>query len=194
MSQAQYHASLTVSQNEWCILLKRFSASIALLCLASGAVQAAPTGCFTAEDMKPAQLRILQQEFNVAALNCQTSDPNDPTFSSRYNDFVGKFGGKLQENAATLHKHFSRAGGNFDMWMTKVANDAGQRVFAEPNFCQQAWDNLDKALAVDPNDIEGFAVTAGTSHSYLAACQQAAPKASKPTKKKKAAAKTAQNG
>lgn len=146
--------------------------------------------------MKPAQLRVLQQEFNVAALNCQTSDPNDPTFSSRYNDFVGKFGSKLQENATTLRQHFSRAGGgNFDIWMTRVANDAGQRVTTDPGFCQQAWDNLDKALTVEPHDIEGFAATAGTPHSYLVACDQAKPKVQKAkAKKKPAKEKTASNG
>ncbi|WP_309348100.1 hypothetical protein [Telmatospirillum sp.] len=133
----------------------------------------------------------MQQEFNVAALNCRTVDQTDPNFSSRYNDFVGKFGGKLQENAAALRQHFARAGGgNFDVWMTRVANDAGQRVMADPNFCQQAWDNLDKALTTEPQDIEALAVSAGTSHPYLATCEQAKPKATKTkaaAKKKKSA-------
>lgn len=121
-------------------------------------------------------MRVLQQEFNVAALNCRTLDPNDPTFSARYNDFVGKFGVKLQENAEALHHHFSRAGGSFDVWMTKVANDAGQRVFTDANYCQQAWENLDKVLAVEPQDVEAFAVTAGASRAYVPACADPKPK------------------
>ncbi|HXP95747.1 MAG TPA: hypothetical protein VN809_03480 [Telmatospirillum sp.] len=174
-------------------MLKRLSASVLVLCLTSfGAAQAATTACFTPGEAKAAHFRILQQEFNVAALNCQTLDPNDPTFSVRYNDFVGKFGGKLQENAAALRQHFSRAGGNFDMWMTKVANDAGQRVFTDVAYCQQAWENLDKALAMEAHEIEGFAVTAGASHAYyVQACEDAKPKAekAKASKKSKPAAK-----
>lgn len=153
--------------------------------------QAATTACFTPDEAKAAHLRILQQEFNVAALNCQTLDPNDPTFSGRYNDFVGKFGGKLQENAVSLRRHFSRAGANFDVWMTRIANDAGQRVVTDVSYCQQAWENLDKALAVEPQEVENFAATAGTPVSYVPSCEQAKPKAqkAKAPKAKKPAAK-----
>jgi hypothetical protein len=180
------------SQNEWCILLKRLSVSVLALCLTSFGVRAATTSCFTADEAKAAHFRILQQEFNVAALNCRTLDPNDPSFSGRYNDFVGKFGGKLQENAAALRKHFSRAGGNFDAWMTRVANDAGQRVVTDVTYCQLAWENLDKALVLEPQDIEGFAMTAGTPQVNVPACEQAAPKAQKAkTQKSSAKDKTA---
>lgn len=151
-----------------------------VLCLASfGAAQARTTACFTPDEAKAAHLRILQQEFNVAALNCRTVDPNDPTFSGRYNDFVGKFGVKLQENAQALRQHFSRAGGNFDVWMTLVANDAGQRVITDTSYCQQAWDNLDKALTMESPELEAFAVTAGVNHANVPACAQAAPKVQK---------------
>jgi hypothetical protein len=141
--------------------------------------QAATTACFTPDEAKAAHFRILQQEFNVAALNCRTLDPNDPSFSGRYNDFIGKFGGKLQENANALRQHFHRAGANFDAWMTRVANDASQRVFIEEGYCQQAWENLDKAMALEPQDVEGFAVTAGAAHSYVVSCDQPKPKATK---------------
>ncbi len=136
--------------------------------------------CFTPDEVKAAHFRALQQEFNVAALNCRTLDPNDPGFSARYNDFVGRFGGKLQDNARALQAHFRRAGGNFDAWMTKVANDAGQRVFAEPDYCQQAWDHLDKVLAMAPDEAEGFAATTAAAHSFAPACSETK---AKPTKK-----------
>jgi hypothetical protein len=168
------------SQNEWCILRERLSASVLVLCLTSfGAAQAAATACFTPDEAKAAHFRILQQEFNVAALNCQTLDPSDPTFSGRYNEFIGKFGGKLQENATALRQHFKHAGGNFDNWMTKVANDAGQRVFTDVSYCQQAWENLDKALALEVQEVEAFAVTAGASHPYVPSCEKALPKTQK---------------
>jgi hypothetical protein len=182
---AQYRRILDSHKNEWCIVFKRLSVSVLVLSLASSAsAWAAKTACFTPDEAKAAQLRVLQQEFNVAALNCQTVDPNDPKFSDRYNAFVGKFGDRLQENATALHRHFSRAGGNFDLWMTRVANDAGQRVFADANFCQQAWENLDKALAVEPKDIETFASTAGTPSAQVQTCAEtkAKPAAKKPAK------------
>lgn len=183
-------------------MIERLSASVLVLCLASfGVAQAKTTACFTPDEAKAAHFRIMQQEFNVAALNCRTVDPNDPTFSGRYNDFVGKFGGKLQENAAALRQHFTRAGGNFDVWMTMVANDAGQRVITDATYCQQAWDNLDKALAMEAQDIEGFAVTTGAARANVPSCAQASPKvekakASKSKSKPKAKTKdkTAQNG
>ncbi len=157
--------------------------------------QAATTACFTPDEAKAAHFRILQQEFNVAALNCRTVDPNDPSFSGRYNEFIGKFGGKLQENAVALRQHFHRAGANFDAWMTRVANDASQRVFIEATYCQQAWENLDKAMTLEPQDVEGFAVTAETAHSYLPSCDQPKPKVQKAkaskTKKPTAKNKTA---
>lgn len=148
------------------------------------AAQAAPTACFTADEAHAAHFRVLQQELNVAALNCRTLDPNDPSFSARYNDFVGKFGGKLQDNATALRHHFSRAGGSFDVWMTKVANDAGQRVFTDAGYCQHAWENLDKVLGLDVQQAEAFADTAGTSQAFVPACGDPKPKKVKAKKVK----------
>jgi hypothetical protein len=176
-------------------LIKRLSASVLVLCLTSfGAAQAATTACFTPDEAKAAHFRILQQELNVAALNCRTLDPNDPSFSGRYNEFVGKFDHKLQENAVLLRRHFSRAGGNFDVWMTKVANDAGQRVFTEETYCQQAWENLEKTLALEVQEVEGFAAAEGMHPSLVSVCEPpkaAVKKAKAPKAKPVAKDKTA---
>lgn len=126
--------------------------------------------CFTPDEAKAAHFRTLQQELNVAALNCRTTDPADPSFVARYNDFVGRFSGKLKENAVALRRHFSRAGDNFDRWMTVVANDAGRRVFTESDYCQRAWDNLEKILVIEPQEVEGFASTAAPAHSLVPVC------------------------
>ena len=161
-------------------MLPRLTAFLLIYVLAlAGVARAAPTACFTSDEAKAAQFRVLQQEFNVAALSCQTLDPKDPTFHDRYNEFVGHFGGKLQENAQALRRHFLRTGGNLDAWMTKVGNDANQRVFTDDNYCQRAWENLAKILAVQPQDVEGFAAAAETSQIDLPACRDTAPKAAK---------------
>lgn len=131
------------------------------------------TGCFTADEARAAHFRTLQQEFNVAALNCRSADPNDPSISTRYNDFVGRFGGKLQENAQTLRGHFSRAGGNFDSWMTRVANDAAQRVGSDPQFCQRASDDLDKSLTLSAQDLDSLAISNASLRMGVAECSEA---------------------
>ena len=127
--------------------------------------------CFTPEEASAAHFRTLQQDFIVAALNCRTIDPSTPTFSSRYNDFVGRFALKLQENATALRRHFQRAGDNVDTWMTRVANHAGQRVITDPQYCQQAWDNLDKALALSVTEVQGFASATMLSHPLVPICE-----------------------
>jgi hypothetical protein len=141
-------------------LLKRVSASVVVLCLVGGvAAQAAPTACFTSDEAKAAHFRTLQQEFNVAALNCQSVNSDDPSIRTRYDAFIGKVGGKMQDNAHMLRSHFSRAGGNLDVWMTRVANDAGQRAVTDPEFCQRASDQLDKALSVQSQELDEVAAT-----------------------------------
>ena len=176
------------------ILLSRLTVTAVLCGLLSASPALAGSACFNAEEAKAGHLRTLQQEFNVAALNCQSSDPNDPTPSihDRYNSFVSKFGGKLSENAHAVRAHFQRAGGNLDNWMTRVANDAGQRVMSDPDYCQRASDNLDKALALQPHELDSFATTAIGYDRYVEECP--GPKqAPAPTKKKsKHAVKTAE--
>jgi hypothetical protein len=147
-------------------------------CLAAAPAGAA--GCFTAAEAPAASFRALQQELNVAALNCRTLDPAVPTFSARYNDFVGKFGNKLKENAQALRAHFTRSGENFDKWMTIVANDAGRRVYAEPDYCQRAWENLDKVLTLEPAQLDGFATELQPAKTQVQVCSEA-----KPTRKHK---------
>lgn len=151
----------------------RLTASAIVLCLASVTVHAAPTACFTPDEAKAAQFRTLQQEFNVAALNCRSIDPNDPSIADRYNVFVGKFGGKMQDNAQALRHHFTRAGGNFDAWMTRVANDAGQRAVTDPDYCQRASDDLDKALQGNADAIDAVAATNSSVRMGVPMCGEA---------------------
>jgi hypothetical protein len=159
-------------------VLPRLTACLFIVSLVLvGAASAAPSACFTPDEAKAARFRVLQQELNVAALSCQTLDPKDPTFHDRYNQFVNRFGGKLQENAQALRRHFARIGGDLDAWMTRVGNDANQRVFTDENYCQRAWEHLAKVVAVEPKDVEGFAATAETSQAYVVACSEAKPAA-----------------
>lgn len=173
-------------------MVKRLTAASVFVfaSLVAATVQAGPT-CFTPDEAKAAHFRTMQQEFNVAALNCQSVDPNDPNPSvrDRYNQFVTRFGDAMQSNAQILKAHFSRAGGSFDRWMTQIANDAGQRVMDDPMYCQRTSDNLDKALTLSSPELPGFAAGAMQNVSYVSECSDAPSAASAKGHGKKAAAK-----
>ena len=77
--------------------------------LASGTCCAAPAACFKPAEVEAANLRVLQQQFNVAALNCQTSDPH-ATFATRYNQFIKSFEVQLLKNSEILVRHFGKDG------------------------------------------------------------------------------------
>ena len=133
----------------------------------------AGSACFTSEEAQAAHFRTMQQDFNVAALNCQSDEADDASISKRYNQFVGKFGVNLQSNAQALRHHFSRAGGNFDAWMTKVANDAGSRAVTDPEYCQRTSDMLDKALAIESaSEVESLAVSTASTRMSVPLCGQ----------------------
>lgn len=152
-------------------MFKRLTASILCLGLISaGTAQAAASSCFTPDEAKAAHFRTMLQEFNVAALNCRSTDPSFPSVSERYNSFVGKYGDKLQQNALAIRSHFKRAGGNLDQWMTRVANDAGQRVMTDPDFCQRASDVLDVAMEKQAAELDDFAVVTKVSATYIQDC------------------------
>ncbi len=127
------------------------------LCVLSAAVthSATAAACFTPSEAQAAHFRMLQQEFNVAALNCRAVDEGGPSFPDRYNVFVGKFSETLQQNAKMLHHHFTNAD-EFDRWMTSLANHAGHSVHTDPDFCQHAWENLDRTMEVEPAFVENF--------------------------------------
>ena len=144
------------------------------LVLAAGTANGA--SCFTVDEAKDARFRVFQQMLNVAALNCRTVDPAEQSFQDRYNRFVGRFDGPLKENAVALKHHFAHSGGNLDLWMTKVANDAGQRVFSDPNYCQTALEYLDQVVTLNPGEIREFATAATPAHAYISVCAPAKAK------------------
>ncbi|HVI50993.1 MAG TPA: hypothetical protein VM661_07275 [Candidatus Sulfotelmatobacter sp.] len=183
-------------------MLKRLTVSAVALAVLASVPAYANTACFTPDEAKAAHFRTMLQEFNVAALNCQSTDPNDtsPSIRDRYNSFVSKHGSKLSQNAQAVRSHFARAGGNLDMWMTKVANADGQAVMTDPEYCQHASDKLDKALELQSHELEGYASTAQTFDPYVDECPaKAVPAVAKKTekaqhhKKKPANKTTAQN-
>jgi hypothetical protein len=141
-------------------------------CLAASGVHAA---CFTPTEVEAADLRVLQQQFNVAALNCQASDPV-ATFASRYNLFIKLFSVQLQNNSEVLYHHFGKDTKALDHWMTQIANTAGQDVYRNPQFCQIAWDRLEVLDRMSSDQMEAFVYGLGVAGDMAPAC---APKQKK---------------
>ena len=185
-----------------CVLVKHFAVSAVVLSILSASPVLANSACFTPDEAKAAHFRTMIQEFNIAALNCQSSDPQDtsPSIRDRYNSFVSKHGPKLSQNAQAVRGHFSRAGGNLDVWMTKVANADGQAVMMDPDYCEHASQKLDKALELQSPELDGYASTAQTYDPYVDECPAKAAPAEKKSSgktqhhKKAKPATTAQNG
>jgi len=152
-------------------LRKSLTAMVALGCLMWGQAQASSVACFAPADAKQAELRRMQQEFTVAALSCAVrTEPG--ALVQRYNQFIGKFDRVLRDNALTLAAHFSRHGGTsgFDSWMTQLANAAAERVATEPDYCQRAWINLEKALTTAPADLAEFAASNSAGGTLVPVC------------------------
>lgn len=76
----------------------------------SGTARAAsPEGvgsCYTAEEVRAAQVRQLQTDLMVATLSCMSH--TNLGLRERYTDFIGRFGGTLHTNAEVLRGHFRR--------------------------------------------------------------------------------------
>jgi hypothetical protein len=133
--------------------------------------QAGPA-CFTQAELEAAHLRALLQQFNVAALNCQTLDPNDPTFAQHYNKFVLRFEAQLAKNSEVLKHHFASDRGGLDHWITQIANDAGSQVINKPDFCQVAWDRLGDMVVLEPADMQIYANRTEAGAAFAPACAE----------------------
>ncbi len=159
--------------------------AIALLVFGMGEAQASAVACFAPADAKEAQLRRMQQEFTVAALSCGAVQAQRDALTDRYNKFVGKFGVKLKDNARILEAHFLMSGGGrngFDNWMTRLANAASQSLALDPNYCRNAWLNLDVALTITPDNIVEFAANGRTTDELVPICGEQKPRRAKGTK------------
>jgi hypothetical protein len=147
--------------------------------LGIGQAQASTVACFQAADVKEAQLRRMQQEFTVAALSCGVVKAQRDAIADRYNRFVDRFSDVLRANAQILQVHFAQHGGtnSFDSWMTKLANAASEDVATNPDYCRNAWLNLDAALLITPDNIAAFAANGHVPDDLVPLCGLHRPRA-----------------
>jgi hypothetical protein len=90
----------------------------------SGTVQAAPS-CWTAQDVRAAQVREMQTVLMVAALRCRAAGID---ISAAYDGFVGAQRGVLSAANLVIKEHFAMHGGaqaDYDRFTTALANGHG---------------------------------------------------------------------
>jgi len=101
-------------------------------------------------------MRLVQTELMVAALQCRNVPGYD--FSSKYNSFIMQFSSPLTQNANVLKSHFKNQT-QLDRYMTRIANDAGQRG-AKPGYCQAMQPMFEQVLALNGgSELSRFSAT-----------------------------------
>lgn len=130
--------------------------------------------CYTADEVRAAQVRQLQTDLMVATLSCSTY--NSVGLRDQYTDFIGRFGGSLHSNAEVLRAHFRRNHGRdharrFDAYITALANEASVRSFDDPAYCGTAAGLFDTLSALSPQEIEAFAAAAIPAESAVYPCR-----------------------
>lgn len=124
----------------------------------SGPQLAAAGQCPTQTALQAAQVRVLQTELMVAALQCR----NDPAFdhSAKYNAFISQFSSSLSQHGKALQDHFRKAFGGdhqrqLDRYVTRLANDAGQRG-TTTGYCQTMAPLFERVLTLKKSDLGSF--------------------------------------
>ena len=102
--------------------------------------------CYTPADLTTYRGRMLQQEFSVGTLQCQT-----PSGSRAYNDqyaaFVSKFQSELTANTRSLQQLGGRKRFNVDVLVTEFANRTAQRAPVDKEFCSRMKRAFDWSLS-----------------------------------------------
>jgi hypothetical protein len=134
-------------------------AAIAIAALfGGGSVSVQAASCPSEQVAQAMQVRLLQNELMVAALQCRAIASYD--YQGKYNAFITQFSSPLTQNANVLKEHFRRSFGashqtQLDRYMTRIANDAGQRGM-NPGYCQQMAPLFEKVLLIKGGDLTSF--------------------------------------
>jgi hypothetical protein len=101
--------------------------------------------CYNEADLGIIRGRMLQQQFSVAALQCQTPS-GGRAFEPLYSSFLSKFSGELSTNARALTDVARRKRLNVDVLVTEFANRTAQRPPVDKEYCARNLRALEWAL------------------------------------------------
>lgn len=132
------------------------AAAFALL-LAAEPLAAAELPCRNQTDLAALQLRQLQIELMVAALNCPAESFD---YGGTYAAFVGNARLVLVTNARQLRDMFSRAGlgeGAIDHYQTELSNNAQVKSLADRDYCSRLAATMSDAARLSPATLGTYA-------------------------------------
>jgi hypothetical protein len=102
--------------------------------------------CYNAADLAVYRARMLQQEFSVGVLQCQSAG-GSRAYEPQYRSFITKFQAELITNTRSLQQLGGRKRFNVDVVVTEFANRAAQRAQVDKEFCPRMKRALDWSLA-----------------------------------------------
>lgn len=102
--------------------------------------------CYNAADLAVYRARMLQQEFSVGTLQCQTAG-GARAYNDQYAAFIAKFQGELAANTRSLTQLAGRKRLNVDVLVTEFANRTAQRAPVDKEFCPRIKRAFDWALS-----------------------------------------------
>lgn len=132
------------------------AAALALLLVTQPAA-AATLPCQTPTELAAMQLRQLQVELMVAALNCH-GGPFD--YSGTYATFIRNARPDLARNAQQLRGMFTRAGmgdGAIDRYQTELSNSAQVKSLSDQDYCGRLASIMADAARLPPTELGPYA-------------------------------------
>lgn len=102
--------------------------------------------CYNEADIATYRARMVQQEFTVGTLQCQTTG-GSRAYESLYATFLGKFQSDLGANARALQQLSRSKRFNVDVVVTEFANRTAQRAPVDKEFCSRFKRAFDWALS-----------------------------------------------
>lgn len=102
--------------------------------------------CYNESDIATYRGRMVQQEFTVGTLQCQTAG-GSRAYESLYASFLSKFQSELGSNARSLQTLSRSKRFNVDVVVTEFANRTAQRAPTDKEFCSRFKRAFDWALS-----------------------------------------------
>ena len=136
------------------------AAAVTLALTAAAPAALARHACQSPAELAAMQFRQLQIEFMVATLKC---DGTGYDYRGQYAAFLHKAEPAMATNARALRAMFVREGkgaGYIDHYLTGMSNDVQIRSQSADNYCQAAAESFDRATALSPHELPGYAAQA----------------------------------
>ena len=102
--------------------------------------------CYSDAEATAARVRVMQTDFMVAALSCDTQGV--PEVRQRYTILVKQYAGEMAVHGRALIAYFQRYGGSraLDTFVTSLANELALSASTTPGYCRAMLVKMDRGL------------------------------------------------